>query len=97
MVFDIFSQAAMAPNVTASADMIPLTSLNAEGVGYMLDSLELGDYREAFAAQNITGRHLMVLDTNAKLAEKKVKMPDLDFDVLLASIGQVRKAYNFCQ
>jgi hypothetical protein len=80
--------------VVACTDMIPLTSLNVEDVGYLLDSLELGEYRESFAAGNITGKHLNVVDTNAKLAEKRVRMPDLDFDVLVHSIQQVCQAFK---
>ena len=66
-----------------------LESLSTEQVGFLLESADFSKYREAFAAAEISGHQLELLEKNSELEQLGIKMADLHFKVLLDKISKV--------
>ena len=76
-------------SVQTAVESLALESLTTEEVGYLLDSGELSEYRETFAAAKISGRRLQLLQKNSDLEQLGIKMPDLIFYDLFDQVSKV--------
>ena len=77
-----------APSHRAAADELykPLKDCTSADVGKILDSLNLGEYKEAFQAGGITGRVLCQLETAAELEECGVTLGTSAAEDLFSSL-----------
>ena len=75
--------------VVASADSVPLTSLDVRAVGLLLASIGLGQFQQAFVAAGISGMDLAGLERNEDLEELGIKVPSLKFRSLKSTVGEV--------